>query len=495
MNSTISRTLNFSSLSHLASGPWPLASIAWLLASAAPTFAGWSVGPDYQRPPVTTPPAYRYAPAQATSSQAVATSDAWWEAFNDPALTAVIERSLQHNQDLRAALARLQQARAAAGLARSDYLPAVAIQASGERTRTSTTTDNIAPVAQATTLRLPLELSWELDLFGRVRRLNEAARADVTAARSALQAAQLSLTAEIATTYYALRAAIAETSLLRRTVASRGDAWKIAKARYENGAAAEFDTVRAESDLATAEAELAAAESRRASLEHALALLSGSSQVEGSASFVALEQPKLPGIPLGLPATLLDRRPDIAAAEHAVIAASARIGVAKAAFFPTLSLNGGAGFASAVLSTLLISDSRVWSIGPSLYIPLFQGGRIRSNLARARALHEEAVAAFHQRALIALREVHDALAANHFLALQAQAQARAMAGAQRALALAENRYRSGITGYLEVADSQRTALTAERAQLHVTVQQTLARIGLIKALGGAWHAPRHERSL
>jgi len=450
-----------------------------------------SVGPDYQRPDAPASSAYRDA---ATAASVALTAD-WWRAFNDPALDALETRALAANQNLRAALARVEQARALAGTARSAYLPSIAADPSLTRERTSRTVDNATPDSTTTTHRLSLDFAWELDLFGRVRRLNESARADLDSAGATFAAARLSLTAEVAATHFTLRALDRELSIVTATTAVRRDALKLVQSRSRQGTADDVDLARAETELATTEADAAALAIRRASAQNALAVLLGepapgfSDVAEAQSAFETAAAVPLPEIPAGLPGDLLTRRPDIAAAERTLAAASARIGVAKSGFFPTIALTGAAGYASADVSDLVRPDSRLWSFGPSVYLPLFQGGRNRANLARSRAAYDEAAAGYQQSVLNAVREVQDALTASRLLGDQAAAQARAVASAQRGAVLSQKRYDAGFVSYFEVVDAQRTALSVERADAQLAGQRWITHVALIKALGGGWSQP------
>ena len=259
--------------------------------------------------------------------------------------------------------------------------------------------------------------------------------------------------------------------------------------RRQIGAAGDVDVARAETELASAEAESSALAIRRSALQNALAVLAGAPAPTFGLSTTVDQPSALPVVPAGLPSTLLERRPDVAAAERALAAAQERIGVAKAAFFPAISLTGAAGFASGDIDRLFQADSRVWSIGPSLYLPIFQGGRNRANLERSRAAHDEAVAGFRQRVLVAFREVQDALTAAALLETQTRAQDRAVVAARRAASLAQTRYDGGLVSYFEVIDAQRTLLAAERAAAQLAAQNLNTRVALIKALGGGWHVP------
>lgn len=454
-----------------------------------------SVGPDYAPPETNVPDAYRDVPVENRLAwkPGAPADDAplgqWWKLFDDPTLDELEERTLAANQDLRAAAARVDQARAAAGSVRSAGWPQLAGDPALMREQSSTTTDNVFPAPVANTYRLPLIASWEIDLFGRVRRLSESARAEADASAATFASVRLSLTAEVAANYFSYRAAEREHALVINTVAWRRRALDLVSARRRSGTASEFDEVRAETELATAETEAAVLANRRSVLQNALAVLVG----EPAAHFTiaAASRPLIapPAIPPGLPAELLERRPDIAAAERTLAAANARIGVAKAAFFPAISLTGAAGYASGDIDRLFQNDSRVWSIGPSLYLPIFQGGRNRANLQRSRAAYEESVAQFRQRVLVAFLEVQDALTATHYLADQAEAQDRALTAAQRATQLAQTRYDAGFVAYLEVIDAQRTSLSIERASAQLTALRFNTSVALIKALGGGWRSP------
>jgi multidrug efflux system outer membrane protein len=471
--------------------------LALLLPSASLAFAASlpSVGPDYARPEISPPEANRDAPVSAPGAwktgepaDALARGE-WWKLFGDDTLNALESEALTANQDLHAAAARVEQARAAAGLARANNWPQVAVDGSVTRERTSSTTDNVFPNTLTTTYRAPLVASWELDLFGRVRRLTEGARAEAAATEANFESVRLALTAEVATSYFSLRALEQELGIVHETIALRRRAYELVTARLRSGTAADLDAARAENELASTEVEASVLSNRRAAERNALAVLVGRPATDfevATPANVTLDQTGVPAVPAGLPSGLLERRPDIAAAERSLAAANARIGVAKAAFFPAISLTGGAGYASGDIDGLFRADSRAWSIGPSLYLPIFQGGRNRANLARSRAAYEEAVAVFRQRVLIAFREVQDALTASRYLTEQSGAQERALSSAQRATVLAQRRYDAGYVSYLEVIDAQRTALSNQRASVQLTAQRLNTSIALIKALGGGW---------
>ncbi len=465
---------------------------ALLLVTATTALAALPrVGPDYQRPSTISLATYRDLPADLGSWKTAVPADdlargEWWKLYADPALDALEKRALAANQQLRAAVARLDEARAAAGLARSAYFPSAIGDPSIVRERISTTTDNTYPQSETTTYRGALTASWEIDLFGRVRRQNESARAEAAASAADLQSVQLALTTEVAANYFSLRGLTSEIELVVKNVDLRRQTLKLITSRRGLGAATDFDVARAETELASTEAEAAALQNRHSMVRNAIAVLVGEAASGFELADSALAATKPPRVPAGLPSELLERRPDIAAAERSLAAANARIGVAKAAFFPAISLTGGAGWASGDIDRLFNADSRVWSIGPSLYLPIFQGGRNKANLERSRAAYEEAVAVFRQHVLVAFREVQDALTATRFLAEQSGAQDRALAAARRSNELAQKRYDSGFVNLLEVIDAQRTVLITERASAQLAAQRLNTSVALIKSVGGAW---------
>ena len=452
-----------------------------------------AVGPDYQRPSVPQASGWRDTEGL-TAWKVAAPADgldrgAWWKLFADPELDGLEARALAASPSLAAAAARVEQARASAGLARSSYWPQVAADGSLVRQRTSRAVDNPLPVSIGNTYTAPLTATWEIDLFGRVRRLSESARAEAEASAANFAAARLSLTAEVASTYFTLRALEREQAIVHDTVALRQRALELVRTRVRLGTAADLDAARAETELASTEADAAALANQHAAAQNALATLVGEPAPGFTLARAAGAASTPPAVPGAMPAELLERRPDVAAAERSLAAANARIGVAKAAFFPAISLTGAAGYASGDVDRLFNADARVWSIGPSVYLPIFQGGRNRANLARSRAAYDEAVAEFRQRVLVAFRDVQDALSATRYLGEEAVAQDRALAAARRTLALVQVRYDAGYVSYFEVIDAQRTALATERASVALTALRLNTSVALIKALGGGWHGP------
>ncbi|MEO8425487.1 MAG: efflux transporter outer membrane subunit [Verrucomicrobiota bacterium] len=327
-----------------------------------------------------------------------------------------------------------------------------------------------------------------MDLWGRVRRGFQSARADAQASLASFYNVLLRLQGDVAQNYFALRALDAEISTVVGTVGLRQEQVRLVRSRFEGGIGNELDIARAETELATTKAESASLARRRAELENAVAILLGSNPASFRLTATSANNwnPQPPVIPAGLPADLLERRPDVAEAERQLASANARIGVAKAAFFPVLTLTGSGGYVSADIDTLFKWDGRAWSIGPSLSLPIFAGGRNRANYKRSQASYQEAVAQYRQQVLVAFGEVENSLSAIRHLINQAAAQQRAVTNARRAAGLATDRYRSGIVSYLYVVDASRDALSAERSNAQLSGQRLIAAVQLIKALGGGW---------
>ena len=450
-----------------------------------------TVGPDYRRPTSSAPANYKAVELGAWKQGQPLDNlpkGNWWEVFGDPSLNELESEALRANQELKAAVARVDQARATARVVRSELLPSLNFDPSFTRERFSPNQVPSFGGLTANTFRAPLDLSYEVDLWGRVRRSLQSARADAQASLAAFYNVLLTLQADVAQNYFTLRALDAEIATVVGTLDLRKEQVRLVRSRFEGGIGNELDIARAETELAATEAEAALLARRRAELENAIAILIGSNPA--SFRLVAASannwNPQPPGVPAGLPAELLERRPDVAEAERQLASANARIGVAKAAFFPVLTLTGSGGYVSADIDSLFKWDGRAWSIGPSLSLPLFAGGRNRANYKRSQAAYDETVARYRQQVLVAFGEVENSLSGIHHLATQAAAQQRAVANARRAANLATDRYRSGIVSYLEVVDASRDALSAERANAQLAGQRLIAAVQLIKALGGGW---------
>ena len=334
--------------------------------------------------------------------------------------------------------------------------------------------------------RAPLDLEWEIDLFGRVRRGREAVRAEAESVQADYQNMALSLSANVAVNYFALRAVDSEEAVLESAIRDRREALRIAQERLEAGLTSELDAARASADLAGNEADRQTLLRTRGQLENAFATLLGQPASALRLSRRPLDRTAPPHVPAGLPSRLLERRPDVASAERQLAAANARIGVAKAAFFPVLKLTGEAGFESADIARLFNWESRVWSLGAQALQPVFEGGRNVANLGAARARYDEAVATYRGQVLRGFQEVEDALSDLRTLAAQAEAESRAVAAARRAHELTAQQYAHGAIGFLDVLEAQRTVLVDERVVAQVQGQRLQATVRLIKALGGDW---------
>jgi multidrug efflux system outer membrane protein len=455
---------------------------------------GCKVGPDYERPP-STPAVGHYKAEQLGQWKEGQPLDhvpkgAWWEVFGDETLNELEMKASEANQELKAAMARVEQARATARVARSELFPAIDAGASWQRQRFSPNQEPGFGAITANNFSTSLDLSYEIDLWGRVRRGFESARADAQASVAAFQNVLLTLQADIAQNYFTLRALDLEIGTVVATLDLRREQVQLVRSRFEGGIGNELDVARAQTELATTEADLEALRRRRAELENALAILVG----ENASSFQlaaleendALRANRVPEIPAGLPSELLERRPDVAEAERQLASSNARIGVAKAAFFPVVRLTGSGGFVSAELEDVFNWESRVWSIGPSVSLPIFAGGRNVANYRRSQSVFEETVASYRQRILVAFAEVENSMSGIYYIRRQADAQSRAVADARRAAELASARFGSGIVNYFEVVDANRETLAAERAEAQLAGQHRVATVQLIKALGGGW---------
>lgn len=464
------------------------------LAIAAAFLSACSLAPKYEAPQAQEVGSYKEVGEWMRTKPADSTAEnQWWQAFGDPKLDELQQQLRDGSFDLRAAVARFDQARATARLARSNVLPAIDAGASAARARGSANapTSN-GTIATGNDFIASLNLSWEIDLFGRLRNSAAAAGNRAQASAADLAAVDLALRAELAADYFSLRGADAELKLLEDTVKAYDRAYELTSNRYQGGIAAATDVDQAETQRQNARAQLAAVRLERAQLEHAIAVLLGlppSGFSLESAPFVG----EPPPFAVGLPSALLLRRPDVAAAERDVAAANAEIGVARAAWFPVFILGGSAGYEGTRTSTWFQAPSRFWSAGPSAQVSLLDfGGRAAIN-AQARATYDESVARYRQAALTAYQEVEDNLAALHHLADEVTADEAAAASAQRSAYHADRRYASGVADYLEVASTQTAALTAQRSALEARVRRMNAAVGLVRALGGGWTPEQLER--
>jgi multidrug efflux system outer membrane protein len=406
----------------------------------------------------------------------------WWKAFNDPVLDALVERAGAGNTSIQEAGARLAQARALVRGAGADRTLQIGLGAAADR---GIGTGAASAPAPATLLQAGVNLSYEIDLFGRLSGAQDAAALNAQSSEALLQNVRLLVQAEVAQTYLTLRATDTERALMQDTVTAYTDTLRLTQRRFEAGDVAELDVIRIQTEVAATEAEVIALDRARAELEHALAVLVG----EPVSAFSLTPDTRartLPLIPAGVPATVLARRPDVAAAQASLLAAQARVGVAQAAWFPSVSLTGAAGYAAPELGDLFKWSARAWGVGALMSLPLFDGGRREAGVQDAVAQFDAAAAGYRGQVLNALREVEDQLSALRLLQDQAQAQGRAVSAAQRASAISETRYRNGLVSQLELLDARRNELLNRRQVQRVEAAQQLATVRLIRAIGGGW---------
>jgi len=463
----------------------PFAFILFPAALLLPT--GCAIGPDYQKPSITTPAAFiESGPWKVSAPRDHLPKGTWWTIYQDSALDRLAAQATAASPTIAGALARRDQARALARLDRADLFPQLSVDASAERGRTPPSERTPTTSATSNTFILPLDLGYELDLWGRVRRANESARARADASDADYHSVLLGVQADVARAYFSLRSLNLERALVAQNRESRQRSLDIVSRRLDLGAGAELDVSLAQTELATSESDLIAIDQDRAALRYALAVLCG--QMPESFSLEENTTPlgSAPAIPTGLPSEFLERRPDVASAERTLAATNAQIGVAKAAFFPSISLTGSAGYRSSDLDSLLKWDNRQWFLGPSFSLPIFEGGRNRANYARTLALYDEALAAYRQSLLVAFSEVETSLSAVRRLAERSAVLDRAVTSSRRAADLVLVRYRSGQIGYLDVTAAERTAIANERLAVQVRGQHLISSVLLVKALGGGW---------
>jgi outer membrane protein, multidrug efflux system len=414
----------------------------------------------------------------------------WWNVFQDPALDGIEAQVADANQDLKAAYARLLQARAATRIARADLFPTLTVGSSATRSRTSVNSPKFPPGAAPVGNNFDLEadLSYEIDVWGRVRNAVASARANQQASSADLAVLNLAIHAELATDYFTLRSEDTQQRLLDNTVAEYTKALQLTQNLYNGGAAALADVAQAQAQLETARTQAADTRLQRAQTEHAIAVLLG----QNPSVFHMDVNPYLmpvapPPIDPGLPSTLLERRPDVAAAERRTAAANAQIGVARAAYFPVFSLGAAAGFDSTSTSNWLTAPSRTWSLGPAAgVLTVFDAGRHRAQTAQARAIYDEQVADYRNTVLIAYQEVEDNLAALRQLQQETVSESAAVSSTATALRQAQYRYRAGLVTYLEVSTAENAFLQAQIANVTIQLRRMNASVLLVKALGGGW---------
>lgn len=451
-----------------------------------------AVGPNYKSPELEAPSSYRNATSSSARTEATKGIEAWWTCFGDPRLDALERAALAESPSLASVVARVNEARARLGVSQAERLPSLGtsttVKLAGESSEQTIPIPGnpIRYRQEGDSYRSAFDASYEFDMWGRVRRSIESAQAQYASAEADERGARLSLSSDVAQTYLSLRALDVEQALLRRTLENRSTSIEVLEARARAGYAAEVDLHKARAEKASVEAESVDLGRRRELLANALAVLCGKAPSEFSAPESEPRMPGLPTIPAGLPADMLARRPDIASAEALYHARTAEIGVAEAARYPSIKLTASAGFESAELGNLLERPSQFWQLGPSLSLPLFDGGRIKANVETAVARAEQARAEHRQKTLQALREVEDCLVDLRQQSLQEEALSKAQESAELAHKLAEIRYYKGFVNYLEVVDAQRGALQYERNKIQLEGARLQETVKLIRALGGGW---------
>ena len=448
--------------------------------------SGCAVGPNYKRPSVSVPGTYRGAiPQEATQPAAESIGEQkWWEVFQDPQLQDLIHTALQQNYDVRIAATRILQAQAQVGITRADQLPTISggVEAVNQRTARS----KFFPAFETSSNQVDLSLAWELDFWGKYRRATESARANLLATQWARQAVISTLVSDVAAAYFQLRELDLELEISRRTLASRRDSLQLTQTLASGGATSMLDVRQAEHLVFTAAETIPDLERRIEQQENFLSTLLGNNPGPITRGTKLTEQPHAPEVPAGLPSTLLERRPDIRQAEAQLIAANAQIGVAKAAYFPQISLTGTSGFQSSALTNLFTGPAGLWSFGGSLVQPIFTGGRIRSNVKFTEARQQEAALIYQQTIQQAFRGVSDALVEYRKDREFREQQEQLTFSAQDAARLSETRYRGGATSYLEVLTNETNYFDAELGLAQAQLNELLGLVRVYRNLGGGW---------
>ncbi len=465
-----------------------LLAVVFLLSVAA-----FAAGPKYKRADVAVPQNWQSpVPWQPANPLDSLPKNTWWKLFGDSELDQYEDRAMGNNHTLKAAAARLVQARAFARVTASGLYPELDAGISGQRQRLSANRPTNgaaivpAPVTQ-NTFTIPFTLSYEVDLFGRVRRSLDSANASLQASAADLENIRLLVSSELAADYFQLRELDAEMAVVQKAIAFEQEGLQLVDKRHGGGAVSGLDVAQQRTVLDSSYTQLALLQQQRAQFEHAVAVLQGLPAAEFTAPIRAFDlQP--PAIPMALPSELLQRRPDIATAEREVATANAQIGVARSAFYPIISLGGSGGFQSSDIAKLLDGPSAIWSIGLSALEPLITGGRNRSRLESAKAVYDEDVANYRETALVAFQQVEDALAGLSALAAASDSQKRAVTDAGQSLTLANARYTGGLVTYLDVITAQEQVLNNERLATQIEGQRLVTSVLLVKALGGGWDA-------
>ncbi|MCU1319475.1 MAG: Heavy metal efflux outer membrane protein CzcC family, partial [Edaphobacter sp.] len=473
------------SVENTRQAPW----LGALLAVAVIQFSGCTVGPKYHTPVVQPPPAYKevgnWKPAEPNEQNLGGT---WWTIFQDPQLDALEQQVNVSNQNLKAADAQYQQARAVLRYNRADYYPTGTTGPAATRTRVSAHRPPPNSIFNGVTYNdfaLPFNFSYQADVWGRVRRTVESYREQAQASAADLATVNLSMHADLAVDYFQARALDAQEQLLNSTVKEYEQALALTQSRFRGGIASDMEVQQAQTQLQTTRAAAIDVGVLRAQYEHAVAILIGKPPAQFSLPPLPVTTPP-PHIPVSVPSDLLERRPDIAAAERRVAAANAQIGIAKSAYYPLINLGASGGFESSSITTLLNGPSGLWSVGLSAAVTVFDVGRRRALTDQALAAYDYQVASYQENVLTGFQQVEDNLAALRILENEAKVQDEAVVAAERSLALSIKRYRGGVTSYLEVITAQNAALTNEVTAVNILGRRMADTVLLIQALGGGW---------
>ena len=451
--------------------------------------AGCAIGPDYERPATSEPERFQNQTEDALATHSLADTP-WWELFHDTELQSLIRTALKENNDLLLAIARIDEARAELGITRSGIFPQLEGTGSFSKQRTPGTL--IPGISQNTDLTSEIyilegALSWELDIWGQIRRATEASRAKLLASQEARRAVTMGLISQVAQTYFELRAFDLELEITRRTVATREQSFKIVSFRYEEGLVSGLDKAKAEAEVVKVASQIPDLERQIVQTENALSILLGHNPAQVARGRALTDQTTPPIIPAGLPSALLERRPDILQAEQNLIAANAEIGVAKGNFLPRFTLTGNLGTMSREFNDLFTGPAKFWGIGPGVTLPFFTAGRNMANLNATEARQQQALIQYQQTILEAFREVEDSLIAYQKFRLIRTQKKKLVELNRHAVELAEARYEEGLADYLDVLDSQRELYTTERDLTQTQRAQLVAVVRLYKALGGGWN--------
>jgi multidrug efflux system outer membrane protein len=457
-----------------------------LLTAAALLNVGCTVGPRYKRPTVAVPGSFRGAAPEQTAQPQIASlgEQKWWKVFQDEQLRTLIRTALQHNYDLRIAASHVLEAQAKLGITRADQFPTVSGGAAIADVRTAQS--KFLPAFETSTGQVNTSAVWELDFWGQYRRATEAARANLLASQWAQQEVVSTLVADVASAYFQLRALDLQLEISKRTLNSRQESLRLTRVLADGGATSLLDVRQAEQLVFTASAEVPSLEQQIEQQENLLSVLLGQNPGDVPRGQALTEQRQPPEVPAGLPSALLERRPDIREAEDQLIAANAEIGVARALYFPQISLSGTGGFQSSALSNLFSGPAGAWSFGASLTQPIFTGGRIRSGVRLAGARQQTALLVYQQSIQAAFRSVSDGLVAYRKTREFRTQEESLFQSAQDAARLSHMRYTGGVTGYLEVLTNETNAFSAELAVVQARQYELLALVQLYEALGGGW---------